>query len=78
MTLLTSAPRESRRASLPAPRIDPARKRPALAAWSQAVLTPATETAHRRMMARVGGLVATCSLICSWPGCPGAKTGEAA
>lgn len=64
MTLLTSAPRESRRASLPAPSIEPARERPALAAWSRAVLTPATETAHRRTMARVGGSVATCSLIC--------------
>lgn len=63
MTLLTSAPRESRRGSHFVPRPEPTRKRPALAAWSQAVLTPVTESGRRRTSARVGGLVATCSLI---------------
>src|SRR3954451_2058741 len=63
MTLLASTPRESRRASHLALRSEPAGTVPALAAWSKAVLTPATETIRSRALARVGGLVATFSLI---------------
>jgi len=66
MTLLTSAPplAPERAPSRPAPATPalPTQQR-RLAAWSRAVLAPMSESRRSRLLARVGGLLATWSLI---------------
>src|SRR5215217_9138725 len=66
MTLLTPAPplAPERAPSRPAPATPalPTHQR-RLAAWSRAVLAPMSESRRSRLLARVGGLLATWSLI---------------
>ncbi len=67
MTLLTSptTPARSGRTGRPATRtpFPRGRRTPTLAAWAAGVLRPVVETRRSRTLARVGGLVATLSLV---------------